>query len=206
MLTWQGWLITLFCLFLILFLFVRNIHSFLAVNDRVDADILIVEGWLNELTLEQAINEFRATGYERIITIGGPILKGSFLSEYKNNAELTTACLISLGVDKDSIISLPVKKVLKDRTYNCALGLKKWISDTDLNIESANVFTYGSHARRTRLLYCKACGDDLEIGVIAAENPYYDPDRWWISSSGVRSVISDFIAYIYARLFFHPEM
>jgi len=187
-------------------LFIRNVHPFLAVNDPVKADYLVVEGWLNELALEQAVTEFRANGYKKIISIGGPIIKGSFLSEYGNNAELTKACLVSMGIGKDSVIAVPVERVLKDRTYHCALKLKEWIREQNPDIHSMNVYTYSSHARRTRLLYRKAFGDDLDIGVIGANNPTYDPDRWWRTSSGVRTVLSDFIAYIYARFFFHPDM
>jgi hypothetical protein len=65
--------------------------------------------------------------------------------------------------------------------------------------------TQGAHARRTRLLYQKAFGKNVAVRVIAASNPDYDSAKWWRYSDGVREVISESIAYIYARFFFYPS-
>jgi hypothetical protein len=44
------------------------------------------------------------------------------------------------------------------------------------------------------------------VGVIAAPDPEYDANKWWASSSGVRTLIGETIAYLYARfLFDHQE-
>jgi hypothetical protein len=40
---------------------------------------------------------------------------------------------------------------------------------------------------------------EIKVGVIAAKPLIYDPKYWWVSSEGVRSIISEAIAYIYAR-------
>ena len=72
-------------------------------------------------------------------------------------------------------------------------------------MSSFDIVTQGPHARRSRLLYEKAFGGDVEVGVIATEDPKYDPAHWWRSSEGVREVMSEAIAYGYARLFFHPS-
>jgi hypothetical protein len=42
--------------------------------------------------------------------------------------------------------------------------------------------------------------------VIAVSNPDYDPKDWWRYSDGVREVIGETIAYIYARCFFYPSV
>jgi hypothetical protein len=42
------------------------------------------------------------------------------------------------------------------------------------------------------------------MGVIAAPDQTYDQDHWWRSSNGVRTVLSELIAYLYAVIFFHP--
>jgi len=67
-----------------------------------------------------------------------------------------------------------------------------------------NLVTLGPHARRSWLLYQEAFGDDVKIGVIPLENRSYDPSRWWCSSEGFRDVISEAIAWFYARFLFHP--
>jgi hypothetical protein len=51
----------------------RNVYSFLATTEPVGARTLVVEGWLPPTELDQAIDVFRAGGYRRIVTTGGPI-------------------------------------------------------------------------------------------------------------------------------------
>jgi hypothetical protein len=69
---------------------------------------------------------------------------------------------------------------------------------------SVDIVSIGPHARRSRLLYQKALGDKVKVGVIAIEDKRFDPDHWWQSSVGVRSVMGETIAYLYARFFFWP--
>jgi len=54
-------------------------------------------------------------------------------------------------------------------------------------------------------LYKKALDDSIKVGIISADNRSYDPEHWWKSSAGVRTVISEFIAYVYVKIFFHPK-
>jgi hypothetical protein len=74
-----------------------------------------------------------------------------------------------------------------------------------MQVHSINVVTTTAHARRTRLLFEKALGAGVTVGIIAAPNPDYDPKHWWRSSDGFREVIGEGIAYVYARLFFYPS-
>ena len=46
--------------------------------------------------------------------------------------------------------------------------------------------------------------DLCNIGITCLEEASYNADDWYTSSEGVRSVLSEFIAYTYAKLFFHP--
>lgn len=48
----------------------QSILNFLSKTDKVDANLLLVEGWLPNEALEQAMNEFRSTQYDHIITTG----------------------------------------------------------------------------------------------------------------------------------------
>jgi len=63
----------------------------------------------------------------------------------------------------------------------------------------------GPHSRRSWMLYKEAIGEEIPIGIIAFENREYDPKRWWKTSSGVRTVLDETIAYLYAKLVFDPE-
>ena len=45
---------------------------------------------------------------------------------------------------------------------------------------------------------------DIAVGIVAVENRSYDSRKWWKTSSGVRTVMSEVIAYFYARFIFNP--
>ena len=72
-------------------------------------------------------------------------------------------------------------------------------------MSSINVLTEGAYARRTRLLYQKAFDQNVTVGIIAVSNPDYNPKQWWRYSDGVREVIGESIAYIYAEFFFYSS-
>ena len=187
-------------LFLIVISFV-NIHSFLAVTSPLDADLLIVEGWMSDYAVKTAIAEFDRGNYQKLIATGGPIGKGSYLSEYNNFAEITAATLIVLGFDPELVVAVPTQKVIKYRTAASAIGVKEWLATSDLKVNSINVYTFGTHARRSRMTYRRVFRPDVRVGVIAVEPKGYDARRWWRSSAGVRTVIGEAIAYFYARFF-----
>ena len=67
-----------------------------------------------------------------------------------------------------------------------------------------NLMSLGPHARRSRFLFEKALGKGVVVGVTAIPSRDFDPAHWWRSSSGVRDVIGETLAYAYARLLFHP--
>jgi len=54
------------------------------------------------------------------------------------------------------------------------------------------------------LLFKKAFGRETDVGVIAMDEREYDPVHWWHSSEGVREVLFEGIAYVYAKWFFVP--
>jgi len=93
----------------------------------------------------------------------------------------------------------------KDRTYYSAVALKEWCASHHQALKSFDVVTLGPHARRSWLLFQKAFGSDARIGIIAVEDPAYEPGRWWASSEGFREVVGEGIAYLYARVLFHPS-
>jgi uncharacterized SAM-binding protein YcdF (DUF218 family) len=100
---------------------------------------------------------------------------------------------------------VPSRVADRDRTYASAVALRHWFDEHNTSIRSVNVVTEGAHARRTRLMFQKALGKDVAIGVIAIANPDYDQRRWWRYSDGVKEVSSEALAYLYATLFFHPS-
>lgn len=199
--TAQGWGVAIaFAASLIIFA-ITHIHPFLAVTSPVKADLLVVEGWLPDYALKQALTEFKSGSYQQIITTGVPLEKGYYLSEYKNFAELSAATLKVLGSKTEKLVAVPAPDVLKDRTYASATAFRQWLSTSNLRVEAINLLTLDVHARRSWLLFKQVLAPKIKAGVIAIETQDYVPSKWWKSSEGVRKVISETIAYIYARFF-----
>lgn len=198
-LTIQGWLVALTGIAAFLLFLLARIYPFLAFNCPIQANVLVVEGWMPDYALKQAMSEFERGGYQKLITTGSPIRHGFYLVPYRNFAELSAATLIALGFDRDKLITVPSPEVERNRTLASAIALRQWIADSGVKIESANLFSLDVHARRSWLSLKRALSPEIKVGVIAVEAIDYDKKKWWLYSSGVRSIISETIAYLYAR-------
>jgi len=204
--TGKGWT-GLAVLFLALLLAaIRGVHPFLAVNEPLENGMLVVEGWLPDAGMRMAVAEFGRNHYKNVFVTGGPITTGGFLSEYQTAAQLGAATLRRLGLSNEVVQAVPTPAVLQDRTYASALALRKWLEQHGLHPAGLNVISYGPHGRRTRLLFEKAMGSRVKIGIIAVQVEDYDPQHWWASSQGFRTVTGETIAYLYARcVFWNPR-
>jgi hypothetical protein len=203
--TWRGWLVLAVVFGALALVAIREAYPFLAVNDTKPGGVLVVEGWAGDYALEAVVAEFKQFSYEKIYVTGGPLEEGAPLSAYKTYADLGAATLVALGLSTNVVQPVPAPRVKKDRTYACAVALKKWVDDRGIQITRLNLVTVGPHARRSRLLFQKSFGGDLPIGVIAIAEPDYDARRWWRSSQGFRIVTGEAIAYFYARVLFRPS-
>ena len=203
-LSWAGrFLILLLCLGFALAA-AKGLYPFLAAGRPVESDTLVVEGWLPKYGLEQSVALVRTEGYRRVITSGTKTEDDWNARPDETYAELAAERLIQLGLDSNIVQAVPSAEDRKDRTYNSAVAVKNWCATNHIHLESLNLLTLGPHARRSRLLYQEAFGDDVKIGVIPLGNRHYDPSRWWRSSEGFREVTSEAIAWFYARFLFHP--
>jgi len=206
-LSWRGWLLlTLLGLASASLLFV-NVHPFLAVTRRVNTNTLVVEGWVQRYAIRGGAEEFKTGSYERIFTTGGPVAgNGGYINDYNTSASVGAEILKKFGVRDDLVQMVPSRVIARERTYSSAVALRDWFRDHNLAIHSFNVLTEDCHARRTQLLYQEAFGKKVTVGIIAVSNPDYNPKDWWRYSDGVREVIGESIAYIYARFFFYPSV
>lgn len=177
-----------------------NLHSFLAKNAPVDTDVLIVEGWLPDYAIAAAMKEFESGEYKTLITVGAPMPRGAYLSNYKNFAELASATLIALGFDQQKLQVVSTEFTPECRTQNAAIALKKYLETSSNPIPSMNVFTFGPHARRTWLVFRRVFTEPTKVGIIAAQPLLYEAKSWWSSSEGVRTVVGELIAYLYRIL------
>src|SRR5208283_5734102 len=110
---------------------------------------------------------------------------------------LTAAVLVKLGVPSEAVIPVPpVFGATRDRTYSSALALRNWLERSNPRVRSVNLFSMGPHSRRSWLLFQKALEPKVQVGIIAAPDISYNPQRWWATSNGFRGVLSEAIAYL----------
>ena len=203
--TFLGKLLLLTIIILFIYLGIKNIYPFLSITDTVKTDVLVVEGWLPDFALKQAVEEYNLGNYKTLIVTGMPIRKGSFLTKFKTYAEVSALTMKKFGVNAGKIIKTPTPlNVLRDRTFASALEVRNYLTETNSPITSFNIFSMACHARRSRLLFEEAFPDYFNIGIIASKDITYNSKQWWSSSKGVRTLISKAISYLYAWLFFNP--
>jgi hypothetical protein len=181
-----------------------RLYGFLAMRAPVPSEILVVEGWATDDVLKQSVQEFYQNKYQSIVTVGVPVEHGSYLLEYGTFAEIAAQSLKKMGIPENMVFAAPGNQVRIDRTYQSALALKRWLQKNRPEARSINMISGGAHARRTRLLFEKALGSEFKVGIISKDPEEYNGGNWYRSSAGVRDVLSELIAYGYARLVFQP--
>jgi hypothetical protein len=203
--TWQGWLALLLIALVLGWLFSRFAYSFFALTERVPARILVVEGWIPDYAFQLAVKEVQQGKIDRVYVTGIPLDYGAPLSAYRTYAEVGAAILVGMGLDTNQVVAVPAQRVKQDRTYMSAVYLARYFQEQQVPENAFNIISMGAHARRSRMLFRKAFGDGFEIGVISVPYLDFDPKRWYTTSAGVRGVISEVLAYGYARLLFWPK-
>ena len=199
-----------FCLLIIVLTFAMiaflNVYPFLAITERVDTDVLVVEGWVQHYAIQVGAAEFNSHFYHRVFTTGGPVAGiGGYVNDYQTAASVGAGLLKKAGIPAEHVQMVPSHVIGRDRTYSSAIALRDWLREHDVEVRSLNIVTEGAHARRTRLLFEKALGPGVAVGVIAASSPDFNAKRWWRYSEGVEDVIDQSVAYVYARFFFLPS-
>jgi hypothetical protein len=199
-LTWRGRLMVLLVLVGLGCLVVWRVHPFLAVTAPVEAKLLIVEGWIPDYALAEALAIFRARAGEKMITVGGPV-RGVPVpaAEDDTYAYVAAKRLIKLGATAELVEIVSNRAHDRERTYSCAVTLRDHLAKRGKLPEAINVITVGPHARRTRLLYEHAFGAGTKVGIISVDRQEYDQNCWWRYSEGVKEVTGETIAYLYSR-------
>lgn len=201
----RGWLALVGCGVGVAAFVLLGAYPFLAVTERVITPVLVVEGWVDIHGIKAGVEEFHRGGYERVFVTGGPVRGlGGYLNDQSTAAGVSASRLKQAGVPPEKVQATPARQTARDRTYVSAVALRDWCAANGVKLTRINVLTQDVHARRTRLLFQKALGSQVEVGIIAVPHVDYDASRWWRYSEGVRSVIGEIIAYGYARFLFYP--
>ena len=198
--TWRCWVITSVIVLGILYLAFRRLHPFLAVTQRVHADTLIVEGWIPIYGLEAAQKEFTSGGYAYLVTTGGPLEVGSVLTGYDNYAELSAAILRKLGFPDERVMAAAAAPTFRNRTYMAAMAAMQSLRESNRPTRGINVFTLGTHGRRTWTVYQTLAPAGMPVGVISLPSEDYDPNHWWHTSEGLKTVMTEGLGWLYEWL------
>jgi hypothetical protein len=217
--TLLGWGVLSGALATLVILFILAIYPFLAPTQPVQGQVLVVDQVLSSgYMLTKARDRFQDGNYQLLVASSGGRLpelppaicklvetcRDGHLSQYKTKAQLNAATLAAQGVPPEKIIEASAPSVQKDRTYAAALEVKKQLDEKGLFPASLDVVSLGAHSRRTWIIYQMVFSPETQIGVYSIRSHAYDPERWWSSSAGVRTIIGETIAYLYARLIFNP--
>lgn len=203
-LSWRGWLLALALLATAGAVAAWRIHPFLAVTERVETRALVVEGWLPGFALKTAAEEFQKGGYETLYLIGlPPALEGA--GQGKVSLPGAVRRLIQAGVPEEAIRLVSGGGTRRDRTYGNAAAFRRWLAEHRIPLDSFNVVTLGVHGRRSWIMVRTAFDETVKTGVISVLDPEYDPGHWWRYSRGVKEVVSEAAAYLYANTLFRKE-
>lgn len=202
--TLWGWLLLSAMVAGVCTLLVQHAYTFLAPQKPAGATLLVVEGWMGQAELDQAVAIFRSGGYQRVITTGGPIPVGLSQTAKTSFAELARDHLIQRGLPDAAVIAVASPASARDRTYLSAVSVRDWLGGSGGSIGTIDVVSGGAHSRRTWLLYQIAFGDTVGIGILPAMPEHYDPSAWWRSSVGTKTVLTEAIAWAWTALFFDP--
>lgn len=183
-------------------MFMRNVQPFLAVNQPVGGEVLVVEGWIPDYAMREALATFRSHPYKLMITTGGPMPQGMAFSTFGTYAEFAAAVMKDLGLGGDSVVIARSVEVGRDRTYQEGLSVGEWLHAHPGAVTRLDLVSFSTHARRSRLLFRMALGTKVEVGVLAPRDIGYDPAAWWKTSNGVRRVSDEVVAYMYAKWIF----
>lgn len=173
-------------------------EAFLASTRRLpNARILVVEGWIGPEALRAAKTEFDTQNYEYIVTSGGETTPEGWERGGWSYARGAEKELVRLGVPAEEVISAPADETDTGRTYRSALAVMQTLAERGIEPKSINVFTWGTHAQRSRLVFTKAAGSKIPVGVIGWQPTDYEKGPWWRSSERARGLIAESTGFFY---------
>jgi len=195
--TWRVWSIILLALAVLIIWVVPKLHGVLAITDPVmDAPYIVVEGWAPDYVVLEARDAADDSKNKLVIATGIPLELGTYLTSFDNYAEVAAGTLAKAGLDPQRILPVPAQAVERDRTAAMAAALKAVLDK--MNIPPAdrrlNLFTLGTHARRSRLLFQRILGPDWQVGIVSVPDQSYRAADWWRQSSGAKRVIDELAA------------
>jgi hypothetical protein len=176
-------------------------ESFLSSTDRLPAEVLVVEGWIGRDGVRDAAKEFTRHGYSYVVATGGLTTGERWEEGGWSYAEGAQHELIRLGVPETRVIVATATDVERQRTFESAVAVAQALQIKGIHPKALNVFTWGPHARRSRLVFARVFRPDTNVGVVSWLPAPYGTAPWWQSSDRAKELITETAGYVYEAFF-----
>lgn len=202
--TLTGGLIIIISIISISFYLFTRIYSFLSPTTKPVSKTLVIEGWIPESGLKNALAYYENNHYTKMILTGVPITQWTYSSPFSNMADASAGTMKQFFF-KDTIYRAIIPATIqRDRTYSTAVAMKMQLDSWGIKADSFDLYSMGAHSRRSYLMFKKAFPNS-KIGLLTDVDPSFDAEKWYNSSRGFRTVFSELISYYYSFLLFKPN-
>jgi hypothetical protein len=176
-------------------------ETFLSLTDRLPADVLVVEGWIGTNGVRAAAAEFQSRGYRSVVATGSqPDNDRGWQEPGWSYAQGAANELARCGIPVEKIIVAPARNTERGRTYESAVAVWRKLRSLSIDPKYINVFTWGTHARRSRLVFAKVFHPGPNVGVLSWTPSGYDAVPWWRSSDRARELLTETAGYLFEVL------
>jgi uncharacterized SAM-binding protein YcdF (DUF218 family) len=176
-------------------------ESFLSLTDSQPAEVLVVEGWIGRDGVRAAANEFEKQSYKYVVASGGMTTAERWEEAGWSYAEGAKHALVRLGVPETRIIVATASDTERQRTFASAIAVARALQANGIHPKSLNVFTWGPHARRSRLVFAKVFQPGTKVGVVSWIPASYRNAPWWRSSDRAKELLTEIVGYLYEAFF-----
>ena len=183
-----------------------HVYRFLTIKEEVPAKTMVIEGWVRDYVLDEAMQYYKSHHFENMIVTGIPVTFRRLYANYDNTAELAEAYLKGHGFEDTIYKAVVPSGVIIDRTFNTAIATKLLFEQNPGWEKNLLIYSEGVHARRTKRMFDLVFDKNYRLGIIAAKEKVFDEAHFWRTSKGFRTVSNEFVAWIWTRLFFHPDV
>jgi hypothetical protein len=177
-------------------------ESFLSLTDRLPAEVLVVEGWIGGTGVRAAAAEFRSGSYQYVVATGSqPDEDKGWQEPGWSYAQGAANELARSGIPREKIVIAPARNTERERTFESAVSVFQALESLSVKPASINVFTWGPHARRSRLVFAKVYASHATLGVISWVPATHTVEPWWRSSGRAKEFLTESAGYLFEWLF-----
>jgi hypothetical protein len=182
--------------------FFKYSHSWLSQHEPLeDADYYLVEGWMPDYALMEGRRWMEENRGKLMLTSGGPVERGFYITEYHDFATLAAANLAAAGFPPEKLLPAPAGMAQRDRTLTMAMAVRDKLAQLNVPADRKrlNVVSLGAHSRRSKTTYQNVLGPEWQVGIISVPETDFPPDEWWKHSAGLKKTIAELVALVANR-------